>query len=165
MAGPYYSDNHAKSATDTTTLAEHLADRNEGALDTGRMLVAKATYTFLGTEAALENVRLFKLAKGDTIIPQLSYIFITVDAATTLTIDIGDTDSLAPSPLVDSDADRYADGIDCGAVGVDVFASGVAASAPYTLNEDAWITATFATLATPVAGGKMTVKVVYERGV
>jgi hypothetical protein len=134
----------------------------EGLFAGRELKVQKASYTFVGTEAALEHVELFKLPAGCTIIPWLSSLQVTTDAATTLTIDIGDEDTLAPTPLVDSDADRYCDGVDCGAAGFDLFANGVAATSElYTLQSECYITMTFATLVTPVANGEIQVNIVY----
>lgn len=119
----------------------------------GKVRCTKVRYTFTGDEAAADVIRLFELPAGATILPKLSSTQVIVDAASALTLDVGDEDTLAPSPLVDSDADRYSDGVDNGAVGDKPFASGVAATALYTLNEQCWITSTLATLTTPVAGG------------
>lgn len=126
-----------------------------------RVRVRKATYTFAGTEAATAEVGLFKLPAGATVLPALSRLQVTTDCATTFTVDIGDTDTTTASPLVASDVDRYADGVDCGAAGDDAFASGVAAAALYTLGEECWITMKFATLVTPVAAGVINVYVAY----
>lgn len=131
-----------------------VAQRLEGYKTTPRYSFTNIDITFDGTEAAADVFRLWKAPAGTIIIPQFSGIWTLVDAAVTLTVDVGDLDSLTPSPLVANDADRYADGIDCGAVGYDSFGtSGVAYAAPYKLLEDAWITATLATLSTPADGG------------
>lgn len=113
----------------------------------------KVRYTFTGTEAAADVIRLFELPAGAVILPTPSEIQVIVDASGTLTLDVGDEDTLAPTPLIDSDADRYADGISASAVGRTAFANGVAALALYELQEQCWITATFATLSTPIDGG------------
>lgn len=113
----------------------------------------KVRYTFTGDEAAGDVIRLFELPKGAVILPNISSQQVVVDCAGTLTIDVGDLDSTTESPLVADDADRYSDGVDCGAVGDKPFANGVAAAALYELGEQCWITATLATLATPAAGG------------
>jgi hypothetical protein len=139
-----------------------LQSRQEGYKTTPRYSFTNIDYTFVGTEAADDVVRLWKFPKGTIIIPQFSGLWTLVDAATTLTVDIGDLDTLTPSPLVASDADRYADGVDCGAVGYDSFGTaGVAYAAPYKLLEDCYVTMTFATLATPVAGGLIRVGIAY----
>lgn len=113
----------------------------------------KVRYTFTGEEAASDVIRLFELPAGAVILPKISSQQVIVDSGGTLTLDIGDLDTLAPTPLVDSDADRYSAGVDCGAVGDKPFAGGVAAAALYELQEQCWITATIATLSTPAVGG------------
>jgi len=114
----------------------------------------KVRYTFTGTEAASDIIRLFELPAGATILPKISSVQVIVDAASgAFTLDVGDEDTLAPSPIVDSDADRYADGINVASAGDVPFTAGAAATVLYALNEQCWITATFATLATPIDGG------------
>lgn len=123
--------------------------------------VARARYTFKGDEAAGDVIRLFKLKKGCSILTQQSGIFTLVDAGAAMTIDVGDEDTLAPTPLVDSDADRYCDGVDCGAVGYDAFANGAAATQRMQLGSDCWITATIATLSTPSDVGLLEFEIFY----
>lgn len=113
----------------------------------------KVRYTFTGTEAQGDKIRLFELPAGAVVLPTPSEVQVIVDSGGVLTLDIGDEDTLAPTPLVDSDADRYADGINAASVGRVAFANGVAALALYTLQEQCWITCTFATLTTPLDGG------------
>lgn len=139
-----------------TSGASNLAERVEGYLLTPRYGPIFVDYTFVGDEAAGDVIRLCKLNQGDTIIAKDACVFVTVDAAGTLTLDVGDLDTGTPSPLVASDADRYADGINAAAVGLVSFGTaGVAYAAPYKVTEDCWLTCTLATLATPVAGGKL----------
>jgi len=151
----YYADDLANSLLKRSSALEGIYAGREVHMQT-------ATYNFLGTEAALEVVALFMLPAGCTVVPWLSSLQVETDAATTMTIDIGDTDAYAPTPLVDEDADRYCDGVDCGAAGFDLFASGVAATSKlYTLHSECYITMTFATLVTPVTAGVMHINVAY----
>lgn len=138
----------------------------DGSRYLGNLKRAEASYTMVGTEAAADVVKLFFAKKGTVIIPQLSYVFVETDAAVTLTCDVGDLDTAAADykSHTASDADRYADGVDIGAVGVDAFASGAAATTRHVLQEDCWITATFATLSTPAAGGLIRWEIVYVDG-
>lgn len=139
---------------------------------------AEYVYHFAGTEVAADIIQLglgsgnAKFPKGTTVVPQLSYSFVETDCAVTLTLDVGDLDTAAASAAYSngdsyavahtaSDADRYCDGIDAGAVGVDAFASGVATAIPHTLQEDCFLTCTFATLSTPSATGVLRLRIAY----
>lgn len=139
---------------------------------------AEYLYQFDGTEAAADIIRLpfgsptGKWPKGTEVFPQLSYAYVETDALASGTLDVGDLDTAAASAAypngdayavahIASDADRYCDGIDIGAVGVDVFATGVAAAIPHVLQEDCYLTATFATLVTPSAAGVLRIRVAY----
>jgi hypothetical protein len=139
---------------------------------------AEYEYHFTGSEAASDVIYLglgsanAKFPKGTTVVPQLSYSFVETDCAVTLTLDVGDLDTAAASAAylngdayavahVASDADRYCDGIDAGAVGIDAFANGVAAAIPHTLQEDCLLTCTFATLSTPSATGVLRLRIAY----
>lgn len=139
---------------------------------------AEWLYEFTGSEVALDVIQLglgssnAKFPKGTEVFPQLSYFYVETDCAATLTCDCGDLDASAASYAhpngdaysvahVASDADRYADGVDCGAVGVDVFASGVAAAVPFVLQSDSYLTVTLATLVTPAANGKLRTRIAY----
>lgn len=149
-----YADLHADLAADPTGVTPVQAgDYPSGDEFQRDVKLAKVRYSFKGDEVAADVIRLFRAKKGTTILPALSETQVIVDCAATLTVDVGDEDTLAPTPLIDSDADRYCDGIDCGAVGRDAFANGVAATALYTLQSDCWITATLATLVTPTDTG------------
>ena len=122
-----------------------------------RVQFAEIAYTMLGTEAAADVINLCKLPEGAKIVPGLSNV--TGDGiATTATMDIGDTDDTTAA-----DVDRYADGLDVAAAGTDLFSAiaGVAQLTPYALQKDAIITATFATLNTPVAGKKLLFRIAY----
>lgn len=108
------------------------------------------TYVMDGTEAAADIVRIYKLPPGCIVIPQTSAV--TGDGiATTATITVGDY-SLTGTAL---DADRYSTALDVAAAGADTFTGGVAAATPYATTDESWLTFTFATMGTPVAGKKL----------
>lgn len=158
-----YSDHFADLTADATAETLNLDPSNfpSGNRFQRHVKVARARYTFNGDEAQGDVIRLFKLKKGCTVLPQLSYIFTLVDVGGSCTVDIGDEDTLAVTPLVDSDADCYADGVDVGAVGVDAFANGAAATQRRNLGSDCWITMTLATLTTPSDVGLIEVELHY----
>jgi hypothetical protein len=119
-----------------------------------------ATYTMTGSEAASDIIRLVWLPEFSEVIPTLSSV--TGNAvATTATLHVGDLDTAGVGGVVD--ADRYAVSLDVAASGLDLFSAGagVALQTPYRLGAGAWITATFATLATPVAGKILTFRIAY----
>lgn len=118
---------------------------------TPRCCVAMLVYTMVGTEAANDVIRLWLAPQGTTILSHLSLL--TSDGiATTATVNVGDEDPTA-TPA------RYCAGANVAGANARVLfnATGnpVASVAPYTLLFDAYITATFATLAAPVAGKKL----------
>lgn len=158
-----YSDSFADLVSDPTgaTLNQRVESRPTGNTFQRHMKTALVRYTSKGTEAGGDRIFLFQLKKGSTIIPQKCAARVLVDIAAALTLDVGDTDTEAPTPLIDSDADRYCDGVDIGAVGYDAFANGVAANALYSLRSDCWITATLATVTTPAEGGVIELEICY----
>lgn len=108
------------------------------------------TYVMTGDEVAADIVRLYKLPPGCIVLPKTSTV--TGDAvATTATITVGlyDLDGVV------IDADKYSTALDVAAAGSDTFTGGAAATTPYTNTVEAWLTFTFATLGTPVAGKKL----------
>lgn len=118
-------------------------------------------HTMVGTEAAGDILNLVKLPKGAIIDPTHSTV-VNDGIATTATIDIGDDDTAGVGAA--ADADRYADGLDVAAAGIDRF-SDIAAAArltPYALGADSIIQLTWATMNTPVAGKKLTVRIGYR---
>jgi hypothetical protein len=118
-------------------------------------------YTMLGTETAADIINLVKLPLGAIIVPGLSSV--TTDGiATTATIDVGDDDVLGVGAA--ADPDRYADGLNVAAAGVDLFDANACAArlTPYALGADAVITLTWATMDTPVAGRKLTFRIAYR---
>jgi len=127
---------------------------------TGLLLIATITVTMAGTEAANDTVRLIKLPKRAMVDPTHSSV-VSEGVATTATIDIGDDDTAGVGAA--ADADRYADGLDVAAAGVDSFDSIAAAArlTPYVLGAESWIILTWATMNTPVAAKKLTVRLGY----
>lgn len=121
---------------------------NNVLLENGNLTYATVTYTMVGTEAASDVINLLQLNEGESVVPVLSYA-VSNAAAATITLNVGDTDASGTS------ASRYAAGLNVATSGTQVqFAGGAAAGAitPFVATSDSWITATFATLATPSAG-------------
>jgi hypothetical protein len=116
------------------------------------------TYTMVGTEAANDVIRLGFLKEGAEIVPHLCTV--NSDAvATTATITVGDLDLAGVGAAID--ADRYSTALDVAAAGNDTFTGGVAFTTPYRLGGEAWISFTFATMNTPVAGKKLRFRIAY----
>lgn len=153
-------------ATSNSTLYAKQIDPTMGNRATPKQLCAKLffaviQYTMLGTEAAADVINLVKLPQGAEIDPTESTV-VSDGVATTATIDIGDDDTAGVGAA--ADADRYADGLDVAAAGIDRF-SDIAAAArltPYALGADSIIKLTFATMDTPVAGKKLTFRIAYR---
>lgn len=122
---------------------------------------ADIAYTMLGTEAQGDFLNLCKLPQGAVIDPTLSSV-VGDGVATTCTIDIGDDDVLGVGAA--ADADRYADGLDVAAAGVDQFDANACAArlVPYALGADSIIVMEWKTLATPVAGKKLLFRIAYR---
>jgi len=142
-------------ATHNSTIAvkqasPSLGNRNDPRYERGELRRVAGSYTMLGTEAQGDFLKLVNLPKGAMVIPHLSRVGHLSTLATTATLDVGDDDVLGVGAA--ADADRYCDGIDIAAAGVDAFATGVADATKYVLGADSWIIAEFKTLVTPVAG-------------
>lgn len=147
------SDIYAKQAD------PRLGNRNAGIKEAGHLLYLIATYTMLGTEAAGDKINIGKLP-GCIIDPSHSTV-VGDGVATTATLDVGDDDVAGVGAA--ADGDRYADGLDVAAAGVDRFDSIAAAArlTPYALGAGSIIIGTFATLDTPVAGKKLVFRIGY----
>jgi hypothetical protein len=148
------SDVYAKQAD------PKLGNRNSGIRENGGLRFLTATYTMLGTEVAGDKINIGKLPQGCIIDP--SHSTVVGDAiATTATLDVGDDDTAGVGAV--ADVDRYADGLDVAAAGVDRFDSIAAAArlTPYALGADAIIIGTLVTLDTPVAGKKLVFRIGY----
>ena len=115
----------------------------------GKLRLVTATYALDASEAAATDViRICKLKKGSSVIPQLSSIYIpdTSSGSGTLVVSVGDNDTTA-------DADRYADALDVSAGGFfDFSASGtvpVAAADVHQIegdDDDIWLEVTLDTV-------------------
>lgn len=148
------SDQAAKQADPT------LRNRAEGLKISGLLLIATATYTVLGTEAAGDKINIVRLPMRAMVDP--TYCTVVSDGiATTATLDVGDDDVLGVGAA--ADVDRYADGLDVAAAGIDKFDSIACAArlTPYVLGSEAWIIGTLVTLVTPVAGKKLVFRIGY----
>jgi hypothetical protein len=123
--------------------------------------VFEYVHTMVGDEAANDILNLVKLPQGAIIDPSLSSV-VNDGIATTATIDIGDDDTAGVGAA--ADADRYADGLDVAAAGVDLFTANSSATrlTPYVLGADSVIKLLWATMNTPVAGKKLTVRLAYR---
>jgi len=125
----------------------------------GGMAYCEATVTLESGVAAADTVLLVKVPANFRLLDHLSTVasegIVTSGVAT---IDIGDDDDSTAA-----DTDRYADGLDVAAAGVDLFNANSAAQrlTPYTIRQTSWIKLTFATLTTPVVGKKLVVKMVF----
>ena len=111
----------------------------------------KYTYTFTGAEAASDVIYIVKLPPGCAIQPRNSEVYGDAVAGTA-TITVGDYSAVTGLVI---DADRYSTSLNVAAAGWDVFTSGDAEANPFTTTVETWITATLATLVTPVAGKKL----------
>jgi hypothetical protein len=154
---------YADEIQGTTDLLEatNLGDRIDGAIITPRLSIVVLTYTMDGDEAAADKIRLFRGKQGMMIFPTLSSVYSTA-IATTATLDIGDLDALGVGAAADED--RYADGLDVAAAGLDVFSgtgTPAAVATPYRLGSDAWIECLFKTLVTPVAAKRLEFVITY----
>lgn len=141
-------------------IAPTLRTRNNPQRETAPLRFIEALYTMLGTEAANDIINIAVGKPGMVIDPSHSTV-VSDGVATTCTLDVGDDDASGVGAA--ADADRYADGLDVAAAGVDRFDSIACAArlTPYAIASDCIIKATFATLATPVAGKKLRFRIGY----
>lgn len=130
----------------------------------GAVQTAFITVPVTADNVATNVVTLIELPPGSIVLPELSSIVVTDDFTSgACTIDIGDS----------GDPDRYCDGANCAAVGVQTFLSaapkprgithrqGTAATAAATQPGNV-VTATFATLGATVAAGAFNVVLAYK---
>ena len=144
---------------------------NDPALEIGSVKEVIAYYTMTGSELANDVIRLYLAQPGTMIDPAYSSV-VGTGIATTATINVGDDDTtgnyIYGSTAVVASATRYASGLNVAAASTSPigFASGVSLTIPYQIGalavepqgssagtgiSGAWVYATFATLATPVA--------------
>lgn len=140
--------------------APTLRTRNNPVRENASLRFIEALYTMLGTEAANDLINIAVGFPGMVIDPSHSTV-VSDGIATTATLDVGDTDASGVGAA--ADADRYADGLDVAAAGVDRFDSIACAArlTPYTIASDCIIQAKLVTLVTPVAGKKLRFRIGY----
>jgi len=150
----YNSDLYAIQAAPT------LRTRNARAREDSPLRFIECLYTMTGAEAQNDLINLAVGKPGMVIDPSHSTV-VSDGIATTATIDVGDTDAEGVGAVVD--VDRYADGLDVAAAGVDRFDANACAArlTPYTIASDCLIQAKFITLVTPVAGKKLRFRIGY----
>jgi hypothetical protein len=128
----------------------------------GDLAYCEALVTLESGVAANDTVKLFQVPANMRCIPEMSSVSSDASIVTSgvATVDVGDDDDTTAA-----DADRYADGLDVAAAGVDIFDANasVARLTPYTTKKTCWIKLTFATLVTPIVGSKILVKMVFAR--
>ena len=156
-------------ATFTTTQAglqtnEVDAKRASGEKLHARLRVAYVQYSADGTQAADDLINLFYAEKPITIHPELCTVHASAAlAATAATIDVGDDSGWTH---ITPDEDRYADGIDVGAAGLDFFtapAVPAAVGTPYTTTKGGWVQAKIATLTGAASSSAvLTFKIIYS---
>jgi hypothetical protein len=151
--------------------AQGSAGFNDPALEIGSVKEVTAYYTMLGTEAASDVINLYLAQPGTMIDPTYSSV-VSNGIATTATINVGDDDTTGTYLITGTSgasATRYASALNVAATMTSPlgFSSGTSLANPYTIGATAvepvgssagtgvsgsWVYATFATLATPVAG-------------
>lgn len=127
---------------------------NDPVKELGSSTIVTAVHTMLGTEAANDIIRIVLLGQGAVVDPVNSDVG-NNGAATTLTISVGDTDTVGAT--VTADTKRYSDSIsvaaDTSATTSLKFAGGTALNAPAEITDDpVWVQAKILTCGTPVAG-------------
>lgn len=119
----------------------------------GQILIATATYTVLGTEAANDVVNIVLLPAGAVVFPHLSNLTTNV-AATTLTYSVGNTDGTA-------NATQFSSALDIHAAANLALTGGSASLVPYTLTAASWIQGKVTTASTITAGGTIVHRIAY----
>ena len=152
----------ATKNSDLAALQEtpNIGSRAQGLKASGIILIATATYTMLGTEAQNDLINICRLPPRAMVDPTLSSV-VSNGIATTATLDVGDDDDEGVGAA--ADPDRYADGLDVAAAGVDQF-DAIAAAArltPYVTSKACWLQGKFATLVTPVADKLLVFRIAY----
>lgn len=107
-------------------------------------------YTMTGTEAAADLIYLAPLPAGAEVKKTGTYTQSVGTVAATATLDVGDDDATG-------DGDRYVDGANVAAAGVDA----MSLEPNYVTTDNCNLTATFATLSTPNEGGVIKFYVTY----
>lgn len=136
----------------------------KGSKVSGDVLFATSTYTFDGTEANADVIKIVKLKEGSTVIPHLCQIIVDFDTGDeTLDISIGDDDA---TTAVDPDRYSVLQAIDAAGTGVEAFAFSFATAAagltPYELQADSWIEGLLAGEANTAAADSITFLIAYR---
>jgi hypothetical protein len=151
-----YTDIAANQAGNVNTLAS----LTDPALTAGRDKLITAVYTMTGAEVAADIINIVKIPSGALVDP-ISGNMAGNGIATTATVSVGDTDTVAGT--VTADASRYSAAQSVAANNVTVgvpFSGGTQLTAPAQVTDDwVFLTATFATLTVPVAGKKLVFRV------
>lgn len=125
---------------------------NDPVFELGSSSVVTATYTMTGNEAVNDVIQIVLLGMGAIVSPESTVA--NNGAATTMTIEVGDTDTVGGT--VSADPKRYSDSVDTGTATTTVptpFTGGTVVAAPAEITDDpVWVQAKILTLNTPVAG-------------
>lgn len=123
----------------------------------GKLREYTVAYTLLGTEAATDTLQILRLPKGFTLDCAKSSVTLA-DPGTTLTIDLGDTDTSGVGAA--ADPDRYADALVLSSGGNVGLASalatfGAAATVPYKTGSECDLVVTIDSANTLTASAKV----------
>ena len=125
---------------------------NDPVYELGSASVVTATYTMTGNEAVNDVIQIVLLGMGAIVSPESTVA--NDGAATTLTIQVGDTDTVGGT--VSADPKRYSDSVSVAAATTTVptpFTGGTTVAAPAEITDDpVWVQAKILTVGTPVAG-------------
>ncbi len=125
---------------------------NDPVFELGSATVVTAKYTMTGSEIPNDIIQICLLGMGAIVSPESTVA--NDGAATTLTISVGDTDTVGGT--VTPDASRYSGSVACAAATTTVptpFTGGTTVAAPAEITDDpVWIQAKILTVGTPVAG-------------
>jgi|SRR3990172_2637305 len=138
-------------------LVNTLANQNDTNLQLGGVGWITALYTMVGDETTSTIIYIARLNAGTLVHP---YGYAGSDgAATTLTVTIGDTDTQGGT--VSADVDKYSTALNVAAAGTNVlFATAAQVMTPTAIVDDqCWLTASVASIGTPVAGKKIAFRV------
>lgn len=150
MATQLYTDVAGNSGQSGNSLSS----RQASDVVAGVVLLATATYTFTGDEAATNVINIVELPAGAVVIPHLSRVTGSASIATTLTVSIGNSDG---TPV----ATKFSSALDMKSSFDAVLTGGTASLTPYTLTAQSFITATLATASTPTADKVLVFRIAY----
>ncbi len=136
----------------TSGLVDNPGGFNDPVKELGTSSVVTAVYTMAGTEAVNDIIQIVLLGMGAIVSPESTVA--NDGAATTLTIEVGDTDTVGGT--VSADPKRYSDSVSVAVATTTVptpFTGGTVVAAPAEITDDpVWIQAKILTVGTPVAG-------------